>query len=185
MSLTLLMFSASAEDAQRSYSYTLSNGVQVTIIEEPFNPSQHKITLCHEKNDDGEIADKTYICKIDGLPFYGVGESREPSTELKAINVTVRGHLYKLNTSQMYNAWGDSRKPDDYLRVTCHKKLCSVKGLFSDATGAFAVEWRILNGESKRILITGDELVIVQFIEEIDTKKRITNHSSGTPNGAP
>ena len=180
MTLTLLMRFASAEDAQREYSYILNNGVHVTVIEEPFNPSRHKITHCYEKSDSDEITDQSFICKIDGLSFYGVGEAPEPSTELKTIIVTIDGRLYRLNTSQMYNAWGDFRLPDDYLWVTCHKQSCSVKGLFSDATGAFAAEWKIQNGKSKRVLITGDEAIVFQFIDEIDTKKHITHHSSGT-----
>lgn len=185
MALILLMPFASAEDAQRKYSYILNNGVHVTIIEEPFDPSRHKITHCYEKTDTGEIAEQTGICEIDGSSIYGVGEATEVSTALKAIVVSIGGHSYRLNTSHMYNAWGDFRLPDDYLRVICHKKSCSMKGLFSDATGGFIAEWRIQNGRSKRVLITGDEPIVFQFIDEIDTKKRITHHSSGIPNGTP
>lgn len=184
--LILIMPSAFSENTQTKYSYTLKDGVQLTIIEESFNLNRHKVTTCHEKTDTGEITDKTYVCKIDGLPFYGVGESPEPSTELDAINVLIRGRLYKLNTSQMYNAWGNFRSvPDNSIWVTCRKKSCSVKGIFSDATGIFAAEWRIQNGKSKRKLITADQSIVFQFIEESHSRKPINHHLSRTPNSAP
>ena len=148
---------ASAESALEVHSFTLNNRVHVKIIEAPFEQWRHEITLCNVTAEGRVKFVETYICKIDGMNLYGAGEYPEPITELKAIIINIKGKSYKLDISQMYNAWGYSHdKPDLYWSVYCNNKSCFVKGKFSSNTGSFIAKWKIFNDKSKRILIRED-----------------------------
>jgi hypothetical protein len=45
---------------------------------------------------------------------------------------------------------------------------CQFRGIFSDAAGSYAAEWKIINGKSYRTFLTSSKDVLDLFIKNID-----------------
>ncbi len=141
---------------------SLPSGVQVTIVEAPFAPSRNRIQGC---NKDGGP------CLINGRPPFGVSIGL-PAFYVKSIRVSYEGRSYSLDTTNMYNAWGDrplNRGNVRYLGGRCDGPgYCTIRGIFSDGGGAFVAQWAIYEGVSMRTVITGADDIVDLFIKNID-----------------
>jgi hypothetical protein len=141
---------------------SLPSGVQVTIIEAPFVPSDHRIQGC--SRDGGP-------CLIDGRPPFGVSMGL-PGTYVKNIEVHFGGRRHRLDTTDMYNAWGGrplSTESVRYLGGGCDgPSYCTLRGIFSDGAGAFVVQWSVYEGVTTRTVITGADDIVDLFIRHID-----------------
>lgn len=160
--LCFLLFSSAAR-ADTTSAFMLPSGVKVKVIEATFKKSLFKIEGCAK----GDSA-----CRINGhVPF---GTSFDlPKTYLKEISILFEGQLHLLDVSNMYNAWGS--RPLEYpgkIRYFGGKcsdiNNCQFRGLFSDASGSFVAEWRIVGGKSVRTLLTDSNDIVDLFIKHID-----------------
>jgi hypothetical protein len=158
--LTLMLaFSAIAEEKQ----YDLGNGLSVTIIESPFAPSDWNITYCPNSER---------ICLINGVTPNGV-DGNMPITYLKILIATINGKQYNLDSSNMFNAWGNRPLEDPssvkYFAGSCqHETWCTFRGLFSDGAGSFVAEWQVRQGVPERTIITSSNDIVHLFINSID-----------------
>ena len=159
----LMLASPVAAIADTKASFTLPSGVEVHIAEAPFRSGHFKVEGCSDKED---------LCRINGRIPFGTAFGL-PKTYVKSIKVTFQGRTYPLNVKDMYNAWGS--RPLGYKKVVRYfggkcddSNNCQLRGLFSDAGGAFVAEWRIVNGESIRTVLTDSDDVVNLFIKNID-----------------
>lgn len=149
--------------AEASSKFLLPSGVEVSILESPFNIKKFKVEGC---------SDKASICRINGHIPFGVAFGL-PTTYVKSITITFQGKSNLLDVSDMYNAWGN--RPLEvpgkirYFGGKCFDvKNCQVRGIFSDAAGSFVAEWLIVNGKVFRTVITGSNDVVDLFMKNID-----------------
>lgn len=143
--------------------FILPSGVKVQIIEAPFLKTYFKIEGC---------SDKENFCRINGRIPFGTAFGL-PKTYVKSILVSFQGQSYSLDVKDMYDAWG--ARPLEYKGVIryfggkCYdSKNGQFRGIFSDAAGTFVAEWRIVNGESIRTILTDADDVINLFMKNID-----------------
>lgn len=160
---TLLVVWCSSVSAGGSVSFLLPSGVEVEIVELPFHRDSFTVSGC----DDHSAA-----CLINGhMPF---GTDLElPKTFVMGIRVSYQGHAYSLDSSNMYNAWGVRDRFEKvgirYFGGTCvDTKNCQFRGLFSDGAGSFVAEWKVVDGESIRTVLTNSSDVIDLFLKHID-----------------
>jgi hypothetical protein len=138
------------------------NSIRVTLVEKKFNPEQAKIERC--QND-------MVICLINGgIPFGTAGSM--PKTYLDKLNLEIGDKSYDLETSNMYNAWGEKPKEISgvikYMAVHCYSpKTCTLRGIFSDAAGSFVAEWIISNGIPLRTILSNSKDIVNLFIKKI------------------
>lgn len=129
--------------------YKLEEGVILKIHEIPFKKS-HKITDCKEF--------PKAVCLIDGHIPFGI-DLNLPTKEFDYIKLEINGFEYYLDTSDMYDGWGDRQAITEngyhYFQVICDTRLnCKARGNFSDGAGAYDVEWTIRFGTTTRTLIS-------------------------------
>ena len=156
-----------ADKKDKASTFTLPSGIRVKIVEAPFSESLFKVELC--KKNEGRV------CLIDGKSPHGSAGSI-PLTYLKDLTVSYKNKSYILDTSNMFNAWGN--RPLEfsgsirYLGGFCYdEETCVVRGLFSDAGGSFAAEWAITGGISQRTVISESNDIINLFMKHIDPPK--------------
>ncbi len=143
-------------------SFVLPSGVSVRITEAQFDAKKVRISHCEE--DKG-------VCFIDGKAPFGSFYDR-PETYVRQIKVSFKKQSYVLDSSQMFNAWGD--RPLDtgsirYFGGSCNgKKHCKFRGVFSDAAGTFAAEWLVQDGKQMRTILTSSKDVISFIADHID-----------------
>lgn len=104
-----------------------------------------------------------------GLKF---GATRVPDTFVSNLSLSVGGQKYELDASNMYNAWGKRaiESPDGtrFLAAHCYNdRNCTLRGLFSDAGGAFVAEWQIVDGKAMRTVITDSSDIVDLFAKDI------------------
>src|SRR5690349_7790404 len=92
--LCFLITSAAADSVVR---FRLPSGVAVRLVEAAFDVSKFNVAGCDEKGP---------ICRVNGRPAFGTDLSL-PRTYLKNLRVSFKNQNYLLDTSQMFNAWGD------------------------------------------------------------------------------
>jgi hypothetical protein len=148
--------------ADQTISFLLPSGVQVEIVEKPFQKSLFKITGC-----DGRTT-----CLINGRVPFGI-DVELPKTFVSKINISYRSSVYSLDSSDMYNAWGNRplevKEGIRYFGGKCFDaKNCQFRGLFSDAAGSFVAEWKIVDGVSIRTVLTDSNDVTGLFLKYID-----------------
>ncbi|MDA8078292.1 MAG: hypothetical protein M0Z79_05070 [Nitrospiraceae bacterium] len=160
--LSLVIFTAPAF-ADMTSTFALPSGVEVKIIEAPFQKSLFRIEGCSGRES---------VCRINGRAPAGVAFGL-PKTYVKSITVSFRGRSYSLDASSMYNAWGS--RPLEYkgkIRYFGGKcfddKNCQFRGLFSDGAGTFVAEWRVVNGLSVRTVLTDSNDIVNLFEKNID-----------------
>lgn len=142
--------------------FSIPGGVRVEIVESLFDKDLFQITGC-ENNGKG--------CKINGhIPFGS--DLGIPKTYVKSIVVSCKGRSYLLDSSDMYNAWGNrpvELKGVRYFGGSCYdENNCQFRGLFSDGAGSFVSEWKIVNGMPIRTVLTNSKDVVHLFIKNID-----------------
>jgi hypothetical protein len=162
LAIVLALVSAPAF-AGTEATFTLPSGVNVKIIEAPFEKKFFKISGCTESSA---------TCRINGHVPFGV-DFDLPETYVKSISVSYRGQSYSLDASDMYNAWGN--RPLEYKGVIRYfggkcfdTKNCQFRGLFSDAAGSFVAEWAIVDGLSIRTVLSGSGDIVDLFMKHID-----------------
>jgi hypothetical protein len=143
--------------------FTLPSGVAIRIVELPFKASKFKVQNC----DDEEMP-----CLINGRVPFGVGHGL-PRTYLKSITVSFEKRSYSLDVSDMYNAWGNRplevKDVVRYFGGRCFDAMnCHFRGLFADAAASFVAEWYIVEGVSKRTVLTASEDVVNLFTKNIE-----------------
>jgi hypothetical protein len=168
LSLALGAAALSATDATSRF--TLPSGVAIQIVEAPFDPTKHHIQGC----GSGAVSQPRSAagCLIDGRLVFGSADEM-PRTYLRSITATFAGRSYSLDVSQMYNAWGsrplEFKGAVRYFGGRCQDALnCTLRGLFSDAGGAYVAEWQIVNGVSERTVLTWSGDVVIDFRKHID-----------------
>ena len=143
--------------------FTLPSGVTVRILEAPFKKELWQVEGC----SSAEAA-----CRINGqLPFgaaFGL-----PSTYVKSITIEYKGRTHALDVSGMFDAWGgrplEHKGVVRYFGGKCSDAHnCQVRGLFSDAAGAFVAEWMVVNDRATRTVLTDSKDVVHLFITNID-----------------
>ncbi len=143
--------------------FDLGNGISVQIEEVEFHPKNHKIENCGDSN---------IPCSIDGMAIFGTAFDM-PKTYLKKLSLSIGKKTYKLNTTGMYNAWGNRpleyKGTVKYLGAHCYdENSCALRGLFSDAAGSFVAEWLIVNGHPFRTVLTSSDDIMYLFLKNID-----------------
>ena len=95
-----------------------------------------------------------------------------PKTYVKGITVSYRGKSYSLNSSDMFNAWGERPLEINGIRYfggECFDvRNCRFRGIFSDAAGTFVAEWMVVDGVSVRTVLTNSSDVESLFLRHID-----------------
>lgn len=149
--------------ADMAATFTLPSGVEVRIAEAPFQKSLFRIEGCAEQNS---------VCRINGHAPAGVAFGL-PKTYVRSITVSFQGQSYSLDASDMYNAWGS--RPLEYPGIVRYfggkcfdRKNCQFRGIFSDASGTFVAEWRVVNEVSIRTVLTDSNDVVNLFMKNID-----------------
>jgi hypothetical protein len=152
-----------------SSSLTLPSNVTILIEEAPFDTTSHTVKGCGTSMSAG-----TKSCLIAGQPVFGSADQL-PKTYVIGITASFAGRDYKLDVSQMYDAWG--RRPLEvngvrYFGGSCaDARDCTLRGLFSDAAGAYVAEWQIVGGVSVRTVLTDSGDVVAAFRQHIDPPK--------------
>lgn len=100
------------------------------------------------------------------------GATRVPDTFVSKLSLSVGDRKYELDASNMYNAWGKRavESPDGtrFLAAHCYNdRNCTLRGLFSDAGGAFVAEWQIVDGQAMRTVITDSNDIVDLFAKDI------------------
>jgi hypothetical protein len=151
--------------ADSTATFTLPSGVIVRIVEAPFTASRFKVRRCADQDQDA-------TCRINGgVPFGAAGGL--PKTYVRSITIMWMGQSYRLNVSDMYDAWGsrplEVKGVIRYFGGQCFdSQNCQFRGIFSDAAGAFVAEWVIRGGLVLRTILSGSVDVIDLFIKHID-----------------
>jgi hypothetical protein len=171
LSFALGASALSAVDATSAF--TLPSGVAIQIVEAPFDPAKHHIQGCG--SDSVSHPSSAAGCLIDGRLVFGSAVEM-PRTYVRSITAAFAGRRYSLDVSQMYNAWGtrplEIKGAVRYFGGRCEDALnCTLRGLFSDAGGAYVAEWQIVNGVSQRTILTWSDDVVVDFMKHIDPPK--------------
>ena len=82
--------------ADTTAQFRLPSGVDVRIVEAPFEAARFRVEGCKEGSN---------ACLIDGRVPFGNAFGM-PTTYVRRIVVSFKGREYLLEASQMYNAWG-------------------------------------------------------------------------------
>lgn len=150
--LFLLLPLSACADNEKVYKLKISKTIKVEI---------------HEKNIEPDI-------KKDNLPNGNIvfGATREPKTYISKILFIVNDISYSLENKYMYNSWGN--RPIEipnvikYFDAHCYDNTnCTIRGIFSDAAGSFVAEWKIINGEQTRTVITNSNDILSLFAKNI------------------
>jgi len=141
----------------------LPSGVEVRIVEAPFQAKNFKVQGCGEKATG---------CRINGRIPFGTAFGM-PTTYVRRITASFKGRTHLLDSSQMYNAWGgrplEVKGVIRYFGGKCDdEKNCRFRGLFSDAGGSFVAEWLVVDGMATRTVLTDSNDVVHFFMQNID-----------------
>jgi len=161
LGLALVMAQSIASVAE-PIEFTLDGGVAVQVVEKPFVASRHRIGYCE--------SDVRCPCKVDGKRPFGTPPCELPSSKLEKLVVKISGKAYRLETTNMFNAFEGRElelKGAKLFTVDCKRTECVVKGAFSDGAGGYVAEWTIQGGKAKRTLLSADESVIFPFMESM------------------
>jgi hypothetical protein len=155
----------SVASAAEPLEFTFDGGVTVQIVEKPFSASKHDIGFCK--------SDMPCPCKVDGKWPFGTPPCELPNNKLEKLVVKIWGKAYRLNTTNMFNAF-EGRGPElngvELFTVSCKGASCVVKGAFSDGAGGYVAEWKIQDGKAKRTLLSADEAVMFPFMEAMQNR---------------
>jgi hypothetical protein len=149
--------------ADTQATFTLPSGVEVRIVEAPFDRKLFRISGCTESGA---------ACFINGRVPFGM-DSGIPETYVKSISVRYKDRTYSLEASDTYNAWGgrplEVKGVVRYFGARCSSaKYCHFRGLFSDAAGSFVAEWRIVDAVPIRTVLSNSDDIGALFRKHID-----------------
>ncbi|GHS89598.1 hypothetical protein FACS189487_10140 [Campylobacterota bacterium] len=147
----------------------LKNGAKLEVIEDIFDAKKFNIEY---RKDDSRI-----IEYINGRIPYGV-DFGTPKTYAKSIELYYKGKTYNLDSSDMYNALETKiPRPKQYSKLSvnhlfgikcANENNCVIRGILSQGSSSFAVEWEILNGKSRRTIMTFSKDIILFMLENIE-----------------
>jgi hypothetical protein len=162
IALTLAAISTLAL-ADTEAAFTLPSGVNIKIVEAPFDKKSFNVSGCTDTGD---------VCLINGRIPLGAASSL-PKTYVKSIEVSYRKQSYLLDVSDMYDAWGgrplEYKGTIRYFGGKCSdQKNCQFRGIFSDGAGSFVAEWRIVGGVPTRTVLSGSDDIVHLFMKNID-----------------
>ena len=134
------------------YSLDISTNIQVEIHEETIDSTADKKSM-----PNGDVV---------------FGATTDPETFVKKIIFSVNNKSYDLESKYMYNAWGNRplEVPNviKYFDAYCYDgENCTIRGLFSDAGGAYVAEWKIIKGKATRTVITDSGDIVGMFTKDI------------------
>lgn len=157
------VLAAGRVSAETDRKFKLPTGLEIAITEASFPKGRFRVEGC---------ADMEGACLINGRVPFGRA-AHLPRTYVKRISVTFGGNTYVLDSSDMYDAWGD--RPLEhagkvrYLGGRCtDSRNCQVRGLFSDGSASFVAEWRVVAGRATRTVLTDSSDVVDLFMTNID-----------------
>ncbi len=150
--VALLGIAAASASPAEEIDYSVKKSVAIYV--EPFKETQHEI--------DGCTFD-TALCRIDGRVPFGV-DHEMPRSTLVGIRVLVGGEFYDLDTSNMYNP-DLGRDPVSIGQSCILKDVCTFRGVFSDAAGAYAAEWIVSKGISTRTVLSNSKDIVTHFLK--------------------
>jgi len=156
--------SVSAADTVATF--TLPSGVSIQIVEARFDRAKNPVHGC---------TGMSHECLINGRVPFGC-DNDVPATYVKSITASFKGKSYALESSQMFNAWGERplSVPGQvrYFGGSCRdSESCVFRGLFADGAGTFVAEWQVVFGVPVRTVITWSNDVITLFKEDIDASE--------------
>jgi hypothetical protein len=111
-------------------------------------------------------------CQTRGKTAAGVFVGERPLTYLKEITIRYKDKAYRLDTSGMFNAWGN--RPLEYPGIVryfgghCDERTCVIRGLFADAALTYVAEWVVVDGVPARTVLTGSQDIVDVFMKNID-----------------
>ena len=150
--ITALMLLIAANSAAETYKYKLLEGV-LTIVEERLNEAKFK-------KDYGDWS-------VNTMGWEG---GKLPPTEITSIVFETKKQKYILDSSHMFN--GMAATAESRLESECMGSYCTVRGVFSQGTAAYAVQWVMRDGVSRRDVLTSDPLIRNQIYKTIWTLKQ-------------
>ena len=147
-----------AENTENTAEFTLPSGVDVKVVEGKFVKKLFKVAGCTVDGD---------VCLINNRIPFGVSFGL-PKTYVKSISVSYKGKLHFLDVREMYNAWGTRplqvKGTIRYFGGKCSDSTnCEFRGVFSDASGTYVAEWRIVEGRQIRTVLTDSKDVVELF----------------------
>ena len=140
----------------------LSDDIVVHLVE--------RAVVLDEKNRD-YCKDKTVGLVNGTTPFGEGGNPRAvPYSYLAKLTLRVQGKTYNLDTTNMYNAWGDrplkNSDGQKYMAAHCYNPdTCTLRGIFSGQGGLYVAEWGIQNGKPFRSMLSDSTDLVNFFLE--------------------
>lgn len=141
-------FSAIADEARDSFSFSLGEGISLNLTTTQFNEKNHKITECN-------INDRPSVCLIDGKPIFGT-DLDLPRNQLVKATIKIGKNTINLDVTCMYNPWFG--KPD-VKKFTLKKAYGGylISGYFSDGAGSYEAEWFVIENSAVRTRLVKGE----------------------------
>ena len=139
----------------RTFSFKLSNSVEITAIEEKFVPLEHHLSGCVAYQN----------CKVDGV--IAIGSIGVPKSVLSSVVVKTGTKEYTLDTSGMFDPF---MSPDGVKRnfggFCSDENNCAFRAALGDAGGIHVAEWVIKNGKSWRTILSDSQDLVGFFFEK-------------------
>ena len=149
--LFFLLFFVHNSGQNKNNDIKLSKNVHLNYEIKKFDKSKHLLTFCKK-------GVQKFICEIDNKKWFGSELQIEiPKNELVKLSIKIHGKTTNLDVSQMYNPNFGGQLGKNQFKLVKYKNYYKLFGYFSDGAGTYTSHWRIVNGNSNRILISNDE----------------------------
>ncbi len=132
----------------------LADNVTLTFLKDTFDPKGKQI----------EISDKIVI-SIDNKLIFGT-DGEIPQTYLKKATLTIGTKNFDLQVDGMYNPWHEDYFNDKVFKLKMEGPKYKVIGGFSDGAGYYGVEWIAFGQGVIRTILTNDEKILFECMEE-------------------
>lgn len=128
------------------------NDMKLEIVISKFDSKKSKIDTCHTK-------EMSYICLIDGLPWFGSDMALElPKYKVESIVFIHNENHVNLDVSGMFNPTFTGEIDRRHFEVNAFSDThFELSGWFSDGAGMYCVKWKITDNEQLRTLISSSE----------------------------
>ena len=102
-----------------------------------------------------------------------------PATEITSITFETKKQKYTLESTHLFNA--DAAKIESRVVSECMGTYCTVRVVFGSGMAAYAVQWVMRDGISRRSVLTSDPIIRNSIYKMIQALKRDPN--VGKPRG--
>lgn len=146
---------------EQSVELRLSDDIVVRLVERAVVPDEKKRDYCTDKT----------VGLVNGVMPFGEGGNLRavPFSYLAKLTLRVGGKSYNLETTNMYNAWGDRPLESNgrkYMAAHCYDpNTCLLRGVFSSTGGLYVAEWQITDGKPFRTVLSGSSDLVDFFLE--------------------